>query len=193
MIHEFGHKSLYRGNYLEDNLPTRSFSLGRHLLDSASHALAVYAAEKNLIGRYFTLLDHFACNIQVGQTTFGTIGSTQRLFFGDFDHFDTGIGNRPTDFQIFLTESPGVKLFLRINIQERSACNSEDKNGRQTELKIVRMHEHSANVTDQAEIIKSILLPGQNPVCEKTPSLLVIEADSLRFECQYLGASGVFK
>lgn len=188
MTHEFGHKVLFEGRYVEDNVPTATFAMGRALLDAVAFALTSFAQEERLVGTYFRLFDAFRCTISIasGGTT-GTQGGSPRLFedHQNFDQFVTGIGVRPNDLQVWVIESAGSLLSFRAEIREAHGCHQGETEGRGVKIEIVRQR-----LGQQEEVVAAHQIDGWNPVCEESPRSLSLEFGSYRFECLFTGSYG---
>jgi hypothetical protein len=195
MAHAFGHKSLYQGGYLQDNPPTPSFTQGRSLLDSMGFAVATYAQSKGIIGEYFDLRDSFSCTIEFnsGQGMNATVGS-QRLFFSekDFDKYETGINLRPFDEPICALDTPTTRLCLSIRIEERTGCDLGQVSGRSTILDIEQVENPLPDGTQApSKLLSEKVFDHYNPLCDKLPTSLPIDANGIKFSCMYVGSQGL--
>lgn len=184
-VHEFGHKAAW----IEDNLPTRAFPQGRHLLDAIGFALAKYAERQGLIGGGFTLLDHFSCQITYVPFGFSTRSScveARRFSERDPDRYLTGIGIGPMCSEMSALISPTLQLHLRVEVTERSGCEKERTEGRRTEIQLTRVHvPEPGQIAPPDELVLEKNLEGWNPLCSKERETFGLEFQGWKFECAY--------
>ncbi|MGK5084813.1 hypothetical protein WDW37_16110 [Bdellovibrionota bacterium FG-1] len=195
MAHEFGHKVQFHGRYTEDNPPTEAFPNGRALIDSAAYALAAAAQDFRILGSYFLLNDRCYCIIDYGggAQPLGIEGYSPRFFASpkSFDAFETSIGRRPTDLNVFVDEYGRSRLHLRIILTEQNGCRKDISSGRSTRIELVRafLPQPNGDVPPE-EVLNSEDQPGKNPLCEDSPAPLELRYGRLHFSCLYTGSFG---
>jgi hypothetical protein len=190
--HEFGHKVLFRGRFIEDNLPVENFQSGREFLDAIGQAIANFALESGFVGKYYGLGDQFDCRVQVRQDlpSMRMLGLTRRSFFNQysFDRFESTIGIHPNDLFVEAVETWSTRIFLRATFHETNGCRFNESQGRWTQLELVRAKESDDRLpTSVDEVLVSQFYDHWNPLCEEKQTPLTIEYRQFKFTCRYLG------
>ena len=200
MSHEFGHKVFFKGALVEDNPAIGPFNFldgGRALLDSVGAAVALYAAEKRLVGKEFGIDDRFSCkvrNLENG-TGLSSSGISPRLFLEptNFDFYEAGLGRFPRDFTCGMDEFFNrSSLEVRLNVHEEIGCGDNPTSGeRWTKMELWRVYTPQlGQETPEPQKLQDQFLPNFNPLCGETPSApMIIEYlvgnARLRFEVRY--------
>jgi hypothetical protein len=198
ITHEFGHKVLFNGKYLEDNQVTASFSTGRKLLDSVARALAVYAQKQGIIGNTFKLLDFYSCRIRsrLGGAVLGSSGFSSRTFneTNSFNKYETGVGYQPGSFAVYLVEQQSFgEIHFRILIHEEAGCRGQEPSRRWTDLSLFKVEPSFPGVVRKPDqLLTSQRIDGWNPVCETATPVrpMSLNWNGTEFTCVFSGSMG---
>jgi hypothetical protein len=196
--HEFLHKILFNGRYIEDNPPTAAYPNGRALLDAASQAISAHAERWRLIGTSLRLQDHFDCRIVFsgsGPST-GMRGSSPRRFSSknEWNRFQLGIGHLPSDMEVYVLETLRSRIELRMLAHEENGClplSETATASRWTLLEIWRVPFEelpAASAHNRSSKLNELKLEGFHPACSpKQP--FSIAWGQMEFSCRYIGST----
>lgn len=188
IIHEFQHKSNFRGVFVNDNDPIGPFSNGRDLIDYAAKYVVSVARRKGKVGSQFGIRDIFDCVAMTGTSQFGARLSSSRLFQAeDLMSYETSFGKNPTDGSIYLPEASNSSLVLRFDIIEPNNCGDPNQL-RKTSVQIVRRSKLSDG-SSQDNVVSDLELPS-NPMCPNGDPKIEIAWQQIKFSCQYFGSEG---
>lgn len=199
VTHEFGHKVLFQGSYVEDNSPTEAFPTGRDLLDGFAEAIVLAAKKHGYIKDGYILTDYFICSIHVGPPSYiliPTEAAAVRTFSDpkNLDAYDITIGSQEVGSEVCIEDrNQKSKISLRIEIHEEKGCQAvQSPSHRWTRIQLVRFQKNNSFEVSSPEILVSQEISNFNPVCQRAERRepFGLNYGEIRFECQYSG-SGV--
>lgn len=191
IVHELGHKIIFRGKYIDDDTPIGPFASGRELLDAMAKSLALVAKKNGKIGSNFGLRDFFSCvtKFDNGFQTKTTTSSARMFFSDNFKKYQSGLGRNSSDSNISVIESNESQLIFKFLIEENNNCSISLTNSKTT-VEIIRVYEKHRNQTPRPDEQIEILELSQNPICEKEPTPLILSTRGVTFSCLYIGSQG---
>jgi hypothetical protein len=191
MAHEFGHKIIFKGKFIDDDTAIGPFASGRELLDAMAKSLALIAKKNGKIGSNFGLRDFFNCTTKFdnGYQTKTTTSSARMFFSDDFKKYQSGLGRNGSDSNISVIESNESQLIFKFLIEENNNCAVSLAHSKTT-VEIIRIYEKHGNQTPRPDEQVELLELSQNPICEKEPSPLLLSTRGVTFSCLYIGSQG---
>lgn len=188
MVHEFQHKSYFKGSFIADNDPIGPFTIGRDLIDAAAESIVSLARRNGKVGLQFGIRDIFDCAAFTGDSRLGARISSSRLFNNsDLMAYTTSFSKNPTDGSIYLPETNESSLVMRFEILEPNNCG-EVSARRSTRVQIIRATRLMDGSFQENIISEKILVV--NPMCPEADSVIEISAPQVRFSCKYFGSQG---
>ncbi len=185
--HESQHKVEFEGKSISDNQEIGPFADGRELLDTVASALTEVAKKKGFIGSQFGIQDIFDCSVEADDSSFGArIPSARRFSSDDLMSYETSMGKNPTDGTVFLPETSGSKLLLRMMISEPNNCGGAHVD-RFNQVQIVRSI--STDEGFEEEVLAERMF-FENPMCPQAKHDFGISYEQVSFSCNYFGSTG---
>jgi hypothetical protein len=176
LAHEYMHKILLDGKYLEDDEVAAPFSDGRDLIDTLARTLARIAAEQGYLAIESDIRDIFSCTVSNDGIKSTAKLSTPRRRVSNLDITETSFGLKSLDAAFATTDKNNVTWDLLFLITSREECADESAIFK---LPKVIQISHREKIVARQEL-------EFNPLC--SDKAFGISFEKIQFTCQFLGS-----